>query len=157
MDDSCPYVAWDCCTQKTYSSLHKQRNHFRIEPNEKIITWTTGIITASYYYATPLECMILFWLFFFLFGRWQIVLIIHAHSETFLTSTSCLLEDHQAENMFIQLRMIINCVFIITQWFTMEEDIYPLTTVTVIAAYIKMGNLLRNHFLIHTMPATKEK
>lgn len=96
--------------QKPHSSPHKQRNHFSCEPNEIIIIGTTGIIAVSYYYATPLECMILFWLFFFLLGRWRIVLIIHSHSETSLTSTNCFLEDHQAENMFIQLSMIINCL-----------------------------------------------
>lgn len=39
------------------------------QSNEIIITGTTGIIAASYYYTTPLECMILFWLFFF--PAWQ--------------------------------------------------------------------------------------
>lgn len=46
--------------QKPHSSPHKQRNHFSCEPNEIIIIGTTGIIAVSYYYATPLECMILF-------------------------------------------------------------------------------------------------
>lgn len=157
MDGSCPYVVWDCCIQKPHSSLHKHKNHFSLEPNEIIITGTTGIIAASYYYATPLKRMILFWLFFFLPSRWQIVLIIHSHSETSLTSTSYLLEDHQAENMFIQLSMIINCVFLIMQQFTTQSNIYPITVVTVISVYISIGYLLRTHVLLYTMLTTKEK
>lgn len=88
-------VGCEIAVFRSNSPLHKKRNHFSLESNEIIITGTTGIIAASYYYVTPLECIILFWLWFFPVGRWQIILIIYSHSETSVTSTSCLLEDRQ--------------------------------------------------------------
>lgn len=148
MDGSCPWVPWDCCTQDPHSSLHKQRNPFSLEPNEIIITGTTGIIAASHYSATPLECMILFWLFFFLLGRWQIVLIMNSHSEISFNlnqlpswRSSSRKHVHPAKHDYLILIM---------QQFTTQNNVFAITIVTVIAAYINKGNLLRTHVLLHT-------
>lgn len=128
------------------------RNHFSLEPNEIIITGTKGIIVACYKCATPLECMILFWLFFFLLGRWQIILIIHSHSETSLTSTSCLLEDHQAENTFVQLCMNINGVFLIMQHSKQYLSYYYRNS----NSCLYIGNILKTYVLLYTTLTTKE-